>query len=210
MRLRSAQEQEGVFHGMLSYVLQDSNGQIENTHSVSAGLDYPGVGPEHSFLKTLGRAEYVSATDDEAVDAFLVLSKLEGILPALESAHAVAFAMKLARKMKPDESIVVTLVGTRRQRRGHHRGLFEGENMSAIKRVFENLQARGEGALIGYVTAGDPAPEQTPVIAEALITGGVDILELGLPFSDPIADGPTIQAASVRALRAGTTPKNGS
>jgi tryptophan synthase beta chain len=102
---------EGVFHGMLSYVLQDSEGQIQNTHSVSAGLDYPGVGPEHSFLKTLKRAEYVSATDDEAVNAFLTLSKLEGILPALESAHAVAFAMKLARKMKRSESIVVTLSG---------------------------------------------------------------------------------------------------
>ena len=102
---------EGVFHGMLSYVLQDNNGQIETTHSISAGLDYPGVGPEHSFLKTLGRAEYVSATDKEAVDAFLALSKLEGILPALESAHAVAFAMKLARKMKSEESIVVTLSG---------------------------------------------------------------------------------------------------
>ena len=103
--------EEGVFHGMLSYVLQDPNGQIDSTHSVSAGLDYPGVGPEHSFLKTLGRAEYVSATDAEAVEAFLTLSKLEGILPALESAHAVAFAMKLARKMKPEESVVVTLSG---------------------------------------------------------------------------------------------------
>jgi tryptophan synthase beta chain len=103
--------EEGVFHGMLSYVLQDSEGQIQNTHSISAGLDYPGVGPEHSFLKTVERAEYVSATDDEAVNAFLTLSKLEGILPALESAHAVAFAMKLAQKMKPTESIVVTLSG---------------------------------------------------------------------------------------------------
>jgi len=103
--------EEGVFHGMLSYVLQDSDGQIESTHSISAGLDYPGVGPEHSFLKTLQRAEYVSATDKEAVEAFLTLSKLEGILPALESAHAVAFAMKLARKMKPEASIVVTLSG---------------------------------------------------------------------------------------------------
>jgi tryptophan synthase beta chain len=103
--------EEGVFHGMLSYVLQDLNGQIDSTHSVSAGLDYPGVGPEHSFLKTMGRAEYVSATDAEAVEAFLTLSKLEGILPALESAHAVAFAMKLARKMKPEESVVVTLSG---------------------------------------------------------------------------------------------------
>ncbi len=103
--------EEGVFHGMLSYVLQDGDGQIQNTHSISAGLDYPGVGPEHSFLKSLKRAEYVSATDDEAVNAFLTLSKLEGILPALESAHAVAFAMKLAEKMKRRESIVVTLSG---------------------------------------------------------------------------------------------------
>jgi tryptophan synthase beta chain len=102
---------EGVFHGMLTYVLQDGNGQIENTHSVSAGLDYPGVGPEHSFLKTLRRAEYVSATDKEAVDAFLALSREEGIIPALESAHAVAFAMKLAKKMKKTEAIVVTLSG---------------------------------------------------------------------------------------------------
>ena len=103
--------EEGVFHGMLSYVLQDQNGQIESTHSVSAGLDYPGVGPEHSFLKKLGRAEYVSATDTEAIDAFLTLSKLEGILPALESAHALAFALKLACRMNPHESIVVTLSG---------------------------------------------------------------------------------------------------
>ncbi len=102
---------EGVFHGMLTYVLQDNEGQIQNTHSISAGLDYPGVGPEHSFLKSLKRAEYVSVTDKEAADAFLALSKEEGILPALESSHAVAYAMKLANKMKKDESIVVTLSG---------------------------------------------------------------------------------------------------
>jgi tryptophan synthase beta chain len=102
---------EGVFHGMLTYVLQDSDGQIQNTHSLSAGLDYPGVGPEHSFLKVLQRAEYVSATDKEAADAFLMLSKEEGILPALESAHALAYAMKLAKRMRRDEVIVVTLSG---------------------------------------------------------------------------------------------------
>lgn len=102
---------EGVFHGMLTYVLQDSNGQIQNTSSISAGLDYPGVGPEHSFLKTLKRAQYVSATDKEAVEAFLTLSREEGILPALESSHAVAYAMKLSQQMKKDESIVVTLSG---------------------------------------------------------------------------------------------------
>jgi tryptophan synthase beta chain len=102
---------EGVFHGMLTYVLQDSEGQIQKTHSISAGLDYPGVGPEHSFLKTLRRAEYVTATDEEAANAFCTLSKEEGIIPALESAHALAFAMKLARKMKRQETIVVTLSG---------------------------------------------------------------------------------------------------
>ncbi len=102
---------EGVFHGMLTYVLQDSNGQIASTTSVSAGLDYPGVGPEHSFLKVSKRARYASATDQEAVDAFLTLSKTEGILPALESAHAVAYAIKLAAKMRKTHSIVVTLSG---------------------------------------------------------------------------------------------------
>ncbi len=103
--------EEGVFHGMLSYVLQDENGQIEPTHSISAGLDYPGVGPEHSFLNCIKRADYVSATDEEAVQAFLELSRSEGIIPALESSHAVAYAMKLAQRMKNDDTIVVTLSG---------------------------------------------------------------------------------------------------
>jgi tryptophan synthase beta chain len=102
---------EGVFHGMLSYVLQDADGQIQNTHSISAGLDYPGVGPEHSFLKTLNRAKYATATDDEAVEAFCMLSKEEGIIPALEPAHALAFGMNLAGQMKRSESIVITLSG---------------------------------------------------------------------------------------------------
>jgi tryptophan synthase beta chain len=102
---------EGIFHGMFTYVLQDMNGQIAQTHSVSAGLDYPGVGPEHSFLKTIKRAEYGYANDKEAVEAFLTLSKEEGILPALESSHAIAYAIKLAPKMKKTQSIVVTLSG---------------------------------------------------------------------------------------------------
>jgi tryptophan synthase beta chain len=102
---------EGVFHGMLTYILQDNEGQIQTTHSISAGLDYPGVGPEHSFLKTLKRAKYATATDEEAVNAFCILSKEEGIIPALEPSHALAFAMKLARKMKREKTIVVTLSG---------------------------------------------------------------------------------------------------
>ncbi|RJS86517.1 tryptophan synthase subunit beta [Candidatus Bathyarchaeota archaeon] len=102
---------EGVFHGMLTYVLQDENGQILTTHSISAGLDYPGVGPEHSFLKSIERVKYAAVTDKEAVEAFLKLSETEGIIPALEPSHALAFAFKLAKKMRRDEMIVVTLSG---------------------------------------------------------------------------------------------------
>ncbi len=102
---------EGVLHGMQTYFLQDEHGQIQTTHSISAGLDYPGVGPEHALLKTIERAQYTVATDKEAVDAFLELSKSEGIVPALEPSHALAYAMKMARTMKKDQTIVVTLSG---------------------------------------------------------------------------------------------------
>jgi tryptophan synthase beta chain len=101
----------GVLHGSLMYLLQNEDGQIQEAHSISAGLDYPGVGPEHSYLKDSGRANYVSITDQEALDAFQLLSKLEGIIPALESSHAVAYAIKLANKMKDNENIVVCLSG---------------------------------------------------------------------------------------------------
>jgi len=102
---------EGVFHGMLTYILQDENGQILTTHSISAGLDYPGVGPEHSFLKNIERAQYVAVTDEEAIDAFLELSRKEGIVPALEPSHALAYAVKLAKTLDRDKIIVVTLSG---------------------------------------------------------------------------------------------------
>lgn len=101
----------GVLHGALMYLLQDDEGQVTEAHSISAGLDYPGVGPEHSYFKEIGRATYSSVTDQEALEAFQLLSKLEGIIPALESAHAVAFAVKLAEQMKESESIVVCLSG---------------------------------------------------------------------------------------------------
>jgi tryptophan synthase beta chain len=101
----------GVLHGNRTYILQDDNGQITETHSVSAGLDYPGVGPEHAWLKDIGRAEYVGITDKEALDAFHYLCRTEGIIPALESSHAVAYAMKLAAAMKPDQKILVNLSG---------------------------------------------------------------------------------------------------
>jgi len=101
----------GVLHGNRTYLLQDANGQITETHSVSAGLDYPGVGPEHAWLKDSKRAEYVAVTDDEALAAFHELCRSEGIIPALESAHAVAQAMKMAPAMKKDAILLVNLSG---------------------------------------------------------------------------------------------------
>ncbi len=101
----------GVLHGNRTMILQDENGQITETHSISAGLDYPGVGPEHAWLQEIGRAEYVGITDREALDAFHYLCRAEGIIPALESSHAVAHAMKLAKTMAPEQAILVNLSG---------------------------------------------------------------------------------------------------
>ena len=101
----------GVLHGNRTYILQNAHGQITETHSISAGLDYPGVGPEHAWLKDTGRAEYVGITDKEALDAFYYLCRTEGIIPALESSHAFAHAMKLAKTMRPEQSILVCLSG---------------------------------------------------------------------------------------------------
>ena len=101
----------GIFHGMKSYFCQDEYGQIAPVYSISAGLDYPGIGPEHAYLHDIGRAEYVAITDDEAVDAFEYLSKIEGIIPAIESAHAVAYAMKLEPQMDKDQIMVINISG---------------------------------------------------------------------------------------------------
>ena len=101
----------GVLHGNRTYLLQDDNGQIIETHSISAGLDYPGVGPEHAWLKDSGRAEYVAVTDDEALEAFHKLCRLEGIIPALESSHALAYAAKLAPRMRKDQILLINLSG---------------------------------------------------------------------------------------------------
>ena len=102
---------KGILHGMMTYLLQDKEGQVTETHSISAGLDYPGVGPEHSYYKDTKRVKYHSATDAEVIDAFQLLTRTEGIIPALESSHAIAEAIKVARKSKKSESIVVTLSG---------------------------------------------------------------------------------------------------
>ena len=101
----------GIFHGMKSYFCQDEFGQIAPVYSISAGLDYPGIGPEHAMLYDSGRAEYVAVTDDEAVEAFEYMSRTEGIIPAIESAHAVSYAMKLAPTMTKDQIIVINISG---------------------------------------------------------------------------------------------------
>jgi tryptophan synthase beta chain len=101
----------GILHGMKTYLLQDDDGNIELAHSISAGLDYPGVGPEHAYLRDTGRVEYVSITDKEAMDALLELSRLEGIIPAIESAHALAQVIKMTKDMTEDQIIVMCLSG---------------------------------------------------------------------------------------------------
>ena len=101
----------GVLHGARSYLLQDKEGQVQEAHSVSAGLDYPGIGPEHAWLKDSGRVKYFAATDKEALEAFQLLSRLEGIIPALESAHALAHVARVAPKMRKDQSIALCLSG---------------------------------------------------------------------------------------------------
>jgi len=98
-------------HGNRTYLMEDDDGQIIHTHSVSAGLDYPGVGPEHAWLKDIGRVNYVGIDDEEALAAFRDLTKIEGIMPALESSHAIAYGCKLAREMKPEENIIINLSG---------------------------------------------------------------------------------------------------
>ena len=158
----------GVLHGNRTYLLQDENGQITETHSISAGLDYPGVGPEHAYLKDIGRAEYVGITDDEALAAFHRLCRTEGIIPALESSHAVAYAMKLAPTMRPDQHLLVNLSGRGDKDIGTvadlsarvlcrpRAGQTSRARMSRIAGTLDALLARGRKALIPYVTGRRP------------------------------------------------------
>ena len=101
----------GILHGARTKLMQNAEGQITESHSVSAGLDYPGVGPEHAYLQSVGRAEYVSATDQEALDAFVMLSQKEGIIPAFESAHAVAHGIKMARSCDHEQTLIINISG---------------------------------------------------------------------------------------------------
>ncbi len=164
-----------VLHGARSSVLADEDGQIADAHSISAGLDYPGVGPEHAALRDSGRAEYVPCTDEEALAAFHRLAETEGIIPALESSHA------LARTLDLDAELVVVCLSGR-----------------GDKDLAEVLSQRMTKLVIYLV-----CEPETPELAAAAVEAGADIIELGIPFSDPLAEGPTIQRASERALAQG-------
>ncbi len=266
----------GVLHGSYSYLLQDAWGQVAEAHSISAGLDYPGVGPEHSWLKDSGRAAYAAATDDEALAAFRTLAELEGIIPALESAHAVAYVLRgpsdteptapspsqtgrftipgeaefdpAATRFARGDLVIVNLSG-RGDKDVYEAGARLGAAVMSVRKLphppqepehkppttpvddpasaadpVETAARRPAGrlaprlarafskpraqraALIPYLTGGHPDLKTSDRLIATLVDAGADIVELGVPFSDPIADGPVVQQSTHTALTAGITP----
>ena len=200
----------GVIHGMRTYLLQDGDGQTLETHSISAGLDYPGVGPEHSWLHDTGRASYRAVTDAEAMDAFSVLCRTEGIIPAIESAHALAGALQLGPELGPRRGAAGEPVRPRRQGRGHRGPLVRasGDRAGAMSAVSRRVRAGGR-ARTGRRSSATCPPASPRSRARsrrrtAMAEAGADIVEIGLPYSDPLMDGPVIQEATHRALAAGT------
>ena len=191
----------GVVHGMRSYLMQDEYGQVEEAHSVSAGLDYPGVGPEHSFLGSIGRAEYPPVTDDEVLAAFALLARREGILAAFEPAHALAWVVReapVARRTHGARQPV------RPRRQGRRPG--DGADDRLMARMEQHLRTARDGGrklLVPYITGGYPGWEDA---VRAAAAAGADGIEIGIPFSDPVMDGPVIQQASQAALDAGANP----
>ena len=181
----------GVLHGMHSRLLQDEAGQIQEAESISAGLDYPGLGPEHAHLAAIGRAEYSTADDAEVLEAFRLLSHTEGIIPALESAHAVAWVARERRHRRaagrldrPDHPL-----GPRRQGRGPGaRDLRPRRAMPDLEKELRARRERGRKLLIPYLMGG--MTEDWAQTLAAVVAAGADAVEVGIPFSDPMMDGP--------------------
>ena len=214
----------GVLHGSRSYLLQDDDGQVLEAHSISAGLDYPGIGPQLSAMYEAGRLEILSATDEEALDGVRTLTRTEGILPALEPAHAIAalgawLAGRSSLAPLPDDAIVLLGLSGRgdkdlaaiADRLGVRRMTATAAataDIAGARRIgaaFRAAAADGRAALIPYAVAGYPDAVLSERIALGLIDSGADLLEFGLPYSDPLADGATLQRASGVALGAGAT-----
>ena len=232
----------GVLHGAKTKLLQTPEGQILEAYSVSAGLDYPGVGPEHCHLADLGRARYAVCDDRHAIHAFDALCRCEGIIPALESSHALAEAIRIAPTLPREAVLVVNLSGrgdkdmdnVTQWKAAHPDYRYEGPHSpdggtlqgsgpqpsaeearasssahrspaggARLKAAFAHAKAEGRAARVLYMPCGFPSMAETEAAMEALIAGGADVLELGVPFSDPIADGPVIQAAGQQALAGG-------
>jgi hypothetical protein len=211
----------GVLHGARTFVLQDDDGQTRESHSISAGLDYPAVGPEHAWLHETGRADYQPVTDAEAMDAFALLCRTEGIIPAIESAHALAGALRVAPELagRSDRrpTVVVTLSGRGdkdMETAGRWFGLLDA--MATVRRVSardvprrrsrERARRRRGGRPPWWATCrpGSPACPAASRRSGRWSSAGVDLVEVGLPYSDPVMDGPVIQRATGAALAAGT------
>ena len=196
----------GVLQGTRTFVLQDEAGNIEPTHSVSAGLDYAAVGPEHAWLHELGRATYHHVSDDEALAAFETLARTEGIIPALESSHAIAYVMKVAKGLGRDVVLLVNLSGRGDKDVQSVEQRKKVRRMSRIDAAFRELRgAWDEPAWSPTSRRGDPDLERSREILVRLDRAGADVLEVGVPFSDPLADGPVIQRATERAIAGGAT-----
>jgi tryptophan synthase alpha chain len=197
----------GVLHGNRTYLLQDENGQIVETHSISAGLDYPGVGPEHAFLKDSGRAEYVAITDDEALAAFHKCCRLEGIIPGARVESRAGVRRATRAHAAEGQAAARQSFGTRRQGHAHGRDAIGDPLLMAarIDATFAGAEVPEAHRADPFITAGDPAKAATVPIMHALVDGGADVIELGVPFSDPMADGPVIQRSSERALAKGVS-----
>ena len=196
----------GVLHGNRTYLLQTDDGQIIDAHSISAGLDYPGIGPEHAWLHDTKRVEYVAVTDDEALDAFQLLTRLEGIIPALESAHAIAEVAKIARRSCRRIICWSINLSGRGDKDIYTVAARHGDRaVSRIAQRFAALKREGRAGLVTYLTCGDPDAATFAQMLAGLPQAGADLIEIGMPFSDPMADGPAIQAAGLRALKAGMT-----
>ena len=206
----------GVLQGTRTFVLQDEDGNIELTHSISAGLDYAAVGPEHAWLRAHRprRVRARHATTRRST-AFQTLARLEGILPALESAHAIAYAQRARAGARAVGDRAREPVRPRRQGRADggetpgRRGRTAVENDVSHRDAFARLRSGARPGLVTYTTAGDPDLPRSAEILQALDRAGADVLEVGVPFSDPLADGPVIQRATERALAAGGSLRGG-
>ena len=200
----------GVVHGMRSLFLQDEDGQVLEATSISAGLDYPGVGPEHAMLAAQGRAEYYSATDEEALAGFQLLAATEGIVPALEPAHAIGWLAREAGRMRcpTGSTVLVTLSGPRRQGRRAGRGAARASSTvsSPVDLEAHLREQRAAGPEAARSVRHRWARQRVVRRRARGDRRGADAVEIGIPFSDPIMDGRTIQEASQRALDLGATP----